>query len=198
VAIAPPFDADRVAFYEAHGWRAYYDRDWPRLLRLIVGLCQEQFHIPFPQSLRAAYFVTRASIAWVPADHDEARVQYFYQRFYEIARRYSGLTFDPAVVAALELRYNDVHRRLSGQPDKTEFIQVMTELHSAIFSIAVEAARLSAEERVLANNTVDEITSERSPDPEADWEALEAHLRACYRSIAEAVAAQTDATSAPV
>jgi hypothetical protein len=36
------FDADQVADYETAGWRAYYDREWPRLLRLTVALCQEQ------------------------------------------------------------------------------------------------------------------------------------------------------------
>ena len=90
------FDPDRVAYAEAHGWRAYYDRDWLTLLRLIVELCQSQFRIPFPVSLLAAYYATRASIAWVPLDHDEAKVQAFYEKFYRLARRYSGLSFDPA------------------------------------------------------------------------------------------------------
>lgn len=176
-------NADRVAHFEANGWRAYYDHAWLRLLRLIVSLCQEQFHIPFPLSLLAAYYVTRASAAWAPIDHDERKVRMFYEQFYRMARRYSGLKFDPARVAALELAYNDVHRKLSGKPDKAEFIRVMTELHSAIFGLTPEQARESAELRVLANNTVDLITSKTSTDPEADWGKLEDYLRQCYRSI---------------
>jgi hypothetical protein len=181
------FNADRVAHFEATGWRAYYDRQWLRLLRLILSLCQEQFHIPFPVSVLAAYYVVRASAAWAPVDHDEVKVRAFYTRFYRLARRYSGLKFDPEQVGALELRYNDVHRKLVGQPDKAEFIQVMTELHSALFGIAPEAARESAELRVLANNTVDLITGHTSTDPEADWRKLEDYLRQCYRSIGRAV-----------
>ncbi len=177
------FNPDRVAHFEAAGWRAYYDRHWLKLLRLIVSLCQEQFRIPFPVSLRAAYFVTRASIAWVPVDHDETIVREFYEKFYRIAQRYSGLTFDPAKAGALELQYNDIHRRLSGQPDKTEFIAAMIELHSTLFGLTPEQARPSAELRVLANNTVDLITSKTSHDPEADWAKLEDYLRQCYRSI---------------
>ena len=65
------FDPERVAYFEANGWRAYYDRKWLKMLRLIVGLCQEQFRIPFPISLLGAYYTTRASLAWVPVDHDE-------------------------------------------------------------------------------------------------------------------------------
>ncbi len=174
---------ERVAYFEATGWRAYYDRQWFKLLRLVVGLCQEEFHIPFPMSLLAAYYVTRASIAWAPVDHDERVVQQFYEKFYRLARRYSGLQFDAARVAALELQYNDVHRRLSGKPDKTEFIETMTQLHSAIFGISPGQARESAELRVLANNTVDLITSKTSADPESDWAKLEDYLRQCYRSI---------------
>ena len=178
------FNPERVAYFEANGWRAYYDRHWLTLLRLLVALCQEQFHIPFPVSLQAAYYVTRASIAWAPRDHDENVVLRYYRKFYRLARRYSGLTFDPDVVGMLELQYNDVHRRLSGKPDKTEFIATMIALHSALFGIAPDAARISAEQRVQANNTVDLISSKTSSDPAADWQKVEEHLRACYRSIA--------------
>lgn len=186
------FNPDRVAHFEATGWRAYYDHRWLKLLRLIVALCQEQFRIPFPVSLLAAYYVTRASAAWVPVDHDVEKVKAYYTRFYRLARRYSGLKFDPKNVGALELEYNDVHRRLSGKPDKTEFIETMTQLHSAIFGITPEQARESAELRVLANNTVDLITSKTSTDPEADWLKLEDYLRQRYRSIGKAVQETAD------
>ncbi len=185
------FNPERVAYFEAHGWRAYYDRQWVMLLRLIVGLCQEQFGIPFPVSLLAAYDVTRASAAWAPVEHDERVVEHYYERFYRLARRYSGLRFDPVRAATFELRYNDIHRRLVGQEDKTEFIAAMVDLHSTLFGITPEQARESAELRVLANNTVDLITSKRSTDVEGDWRKLEAYLRDCYRSIArERAAAQ--------
>ncbi len=177
------FNPDQVAHYEATGWRAYYDREWFKLLRLVVSLCQEQFRIPFPMSLVAAYYVTRASVAWAPVDHDIKVVNAYYEKFYRLARRYSGLNFDPVQVAALETEYNDVHRRLSGQPDKTEFIATMVKLHSATFGLTPDAARESAELRVLANNTVDLITSKTSTDVEGDWKKLEDYLRQCYRSI---------------
>lgn len=177
------FNADRVAYFEATGWRAYYDKSWFLLLRLVISLCQEQFRIPFPMSLLAAYYVVRASVAWKPVDHDEKKVRFFYTKFYELAQRYSGLKFDPVRVGELELAYNDVHRRLVGKPDKTEFIETMTNLHSAIFGISREQARESAELRVLANNTVDLITGKTSTDPEADWKRLEGYLQQCYHSL---------------
>src|SRR5690242_18298148 len=44
MAQASLYDAKKVAYYEVEGWKAYYDRDWLRLLRLIVSLAQAQFH----------------------------------------------------------------------------------------------------------------------------------------------------------
>ncbi|MGE0059771.1 MAG: hypothetical protein AB7T32_17460, partial [Dehalococcoidia bacterium] len=81
-----PFDPDRVAYFETEGWRAYYDRKWPRLLRLLVTMSHEQFLIPWPQAVAGAYYVTRASVAWVPVDHDDAKVLRFYEAFYGLAR----------------------------------------------------------------------------------------------------------------
>ncbi len=179
------FNPERLAYYEAAGWRAYYEHDWIKLLRLLVGICQEQFRIPFPTSLLAAYYMTRASAAWVATDHDAQKVRTLHEKFYQIARRYSCLDFDPARAAELEEHYWDVHRRLAmaKQDDKTEFIETMTDLHSVIFGISREQARESAALRVLANNTVDLITSKTSTDPESDWAKLEDYLRQCYRSI---------------
>ena len=177
------FNPDRVAYFEAAGWRAYYDRQWLKMLRLIVGLCQEEFRIPFPTSLLAAYYTTRASLAWVPVNHDERKVLRYLEKFYRVARRYAHLTYDPKQVAVLELHYFDVHRRLSGKPGKDEFLQTLVDLHSAIFGLAPEQARESAEWRLLAANTVDLITSNESADIEGDWAKLEEYLRQCYRSI---------------
>ena len=183
MAVTFGFNPDRVAYFEAVGWRAYYDRKWLRMLRLIVGLCQEQFHIPFPRSLQAAYYTTRASLAWVPVDHDERKVLTLLEKFYRIARRYSSLKYDPARVAVLELQYFDVHRRLTGDPEKGEFLHALIDLHSAIFDLSPAQAKESAEWRLLAANTVDLITSHTSADIEGDWAKLEEYLRQCYRSI---------------
>lgn len=177
------FQPDRVAYYEAAGWRAYYDRSWLKLLRLIVELCQQQFRIPFPMALIASYYIVRASVAWAPLNHDESVVTAYYAKFYRIARRYSGVIFDPDRAGLLEMRYNDDHRRLVGQPDKSAFIQTMVELHSELFGITADQARESAELRVDACNAVDRITSKMSTDVEADWALTEDYLRQCYRSL---------------
>lgn len=175
----------RVAFFEAAGWKAYYDHKWVKMLRLLVLLCQEQFHIPFPQSLAAAYYSTRASLAWVPVEHDVHKVQRYLERFYGVAHRYSGLHYDVKQVAALELEYFDVHRRLAGNVEKEELLQTFIALHSALFGLTPEQARESAEWRLLAANTVDLITSKTSADVKGDWSKLEVYLQNAYTSIVQ-------------
>ncbi|GAC1565374.1 MAG: hypothetical protein NVS3B14_02870 [Ktedonobacteraceae bacterium] len=183
MAKAFTMDPERVAYFEAAGWRAYYDRKWLKMVRLIVGLCREQFHIPFPMSLFAAYYTARASAAWVPVDHDERKVLAYLRKFYRVVRRYSGLQFDARRVAALELCYFEVHRRLSGQPEKEEFLLALVDLHCALFGLTPEQARESARWRLFAATTVDLITSNTSTDIKGDWAKLEEDLRCCYRSI---------------
>lgn len=177
------FDADGIAHFEAAGWRAYYDREWPKLLRMTVAMCQAQFGIPFPLSLKAAYHIVRASVAWVPVDHDEATVFDQLAAFYTLAARYSPLEFDPLRVAEWEFRYFEVHRRLSGQPEKAELVETLAQLHGAIFGLTPAEARESAEWRVLAMNRVDTITAGTSADVAGDWARLEEELRRCYRAI---------------
>lgn len=182
------YDAKKVAYYEVEGWKAYYDRNWLRLLRLITTLTQAQFHIPFPKSWVAAYFITRASVAFAPKEHDEAVVRGYLEKFYRLSQHYSGLDFDPDKAAELETEYWEVHRRLSGKPDKTEFIETMTKLHAAIFDLTLDEARESGELRVEANNVLDTITGNTSTDVEGDWLRCADLLDRCYRSIERAKA----------
>lgn len=68
---------------------------------VVLTLCQAQFHIPFPMSVAAAYYATRASQAWAPLNHDLRAVEAWYVGFYRLAQRYGSLRFDPEQVAAL-------------------------------------------------------------------------------------------------
>lgn len=181
------FDPERVAHFEVEGWKAYYDRAWLRLLRLVVMLVQEQFHIPFPVSLLAAYYVIRASVAWVPKEHSETAVLTNLAAFYRLVRRCSGLNFNPRQVAALEARYWDDHRRLVGQADKSAFIKTLTDLHAALFGLSTEQAAPSGLLRVEANNLLDTITTHTSPNPAADWLRCEELLRQAYRSLRDQI-----------
>ena len=187
------FDPDRIARYEVAGWRAYYDRRWLRLLRLTLALCQEQFGIPFPRSLAAAYQIVRASITWVPVDHDLARVAAHLTRFYALAARHTPLVFDPAEAARAEAAYWDVNRRLSGDRDDPALLATLVALHGAIFGLTPKEAAESAGWRHRALIALDWITGGRDADSDANWDAIEADLRRCYGAIGRQLTAKRDA-----
>lgn len=179
------FDPDRIARYEVAGWRAYYDRRWPALLQLTVAICQEQFRIPFPLSLAAAYQIVRASVAWVPIDHDLDRVRAALVRFYTLAARYAPLDFAPERVAAAEMRYWTINRELAGGRDEPRLHDALARLHDALFDLGDAAARESATWRVRALVALDRITGGTTRDAEADWREAEAALRRCYQIIGQ-------------
>ncbi|MDQ3928167.1 MAG: hypothetical protein M3328_03355 [Chloroflexota bacterium] len=183
----PTFDPDRLAHLEVAGFRAYYDRKWLRCFRLLAQLAHEQFHLSLPRAIQAAYYITRASIAWAPVDHDTRKVRLYIRKFYRVAVKHGKtFDFDPDTVARLEYIYWDEHRKLSGRPqsEKAPLIQSLTDLHAAIFNLTPEAALPSAIDRARCTDTVDEITGHRSTDIEADWRIAEDYLRTAYRSIA--------------
>lgn len=184
------FDPDKVAYYEKAGWEAYYDRKWPRAFWLMVQLNREQFAMSLPLALAAALDVVRASIAFAPLDNDVARAQRFITRFYEKAARRIKFKANPKTVAALEMDYWVVHRRLAvargrNPADGTldPLIASLDSLHTALFDASASAIRVSAEERALAAEAVDRITGKRSTTIAADWLLVEEHLRRAYRAV---------------
>jgi hypothetical protein len=184
------FEPDRVAYLEVAGWRAYYDRKWVLCFRLLAQLAREQFHLSRLRALQAAYYITRASVAWAPVEHDTRVVRRYIRKFYRQIRQYGrGFTFDPTEVARLEFVYWDVHRRLSSELDerRAPLVDSLAKLHAALFGIAPEAAYESGLERSRSTTHVDSVTGKRSTDIEADWQAAEEHLRLAYRSLEQAV-----------
>ena len=186
------FEPNRIAHYEVAGWRAYYDRRWPRLLRLTLVLCQEQFGIPFPRSVAAAYHIVRASIAWVPVEHDLARVTAHLTRFYALAARYAPLDFDPAAAARVEVVYWALNRSLSGDRDDPTLLAALVDLHGAIFGITAAEAAESARCRHRALIALDRITDGRDADSDANWGAIEAELQCCYGAVGRQLTAKQD------
>ncbi|MEP7189659.1 MAG: hypothetical protein ABI901_10770 [Roseiflexaceae bacterium] len=183
------FDPNAIAYYETEGWRAYYDRNWLRAFGLMVHLSDSQFHIPFPRSFLAVYHIIRASVVFVPRDHDLNVVRQHLVRFYCIAADANRGAFDPHTVADLELRYWEIHRELAAMPDsnKDSLLERVAALHAALFGRTPAELWASAVSRVAAANAVDQITSRRSSDPAADWELVESSLRRAYQQVKSAI-----------
>lgn len=189
------FDSDKVAYYEKAGWEAYYDHAWLRALRLMVQLNREQFAMPLLTAIAAALDTVRASIAFAPLDNDVAKAQHFITRFYEKAAQRIKFRADARTVAALEMDYWVVHRRLAlarikdpSDDSLDPLIRSIENLHSALFEAPAPAIRSSAVLRARAAEAVDRITGKRSADVAADWRLVEDLLQQAYRVVQPAVA----------
>lgn len=187
----PPFDPERVAYLEAAGWRAYYDRNWPAVFGLMVQMNREQFRMSLPTAISAAVDIVRASIAFAPIDNDVPAATGHLRRFYDKARRSRGLQADAPTLAALEMDYWIVHRRLALERkqapnhagDIAPMAASLARLHAALFVATPEAIRRSAELRAQAAVAVDRITGGYSTDVADDWRKVEESLREAYRSL---------------
>lgn len=187
------FDPDSVAHLEAAGWRAYYDRNWLRVFGLMVQMNREQFRMSLPTAIAAAVDIVRASIAFAPVDNDVPAATDHLQAFYNKARRSLGLPADARTLAALEMDYWVVHRRLANERkqapghdgDIEPMVESLARLHGALFTAPPEAIRRSAELRAQAAVAVDRITGGYSNNVAEDWRLVEESLRQAYRALAQ-------------
>ena len=184
-------DPNRVAYLEKAGWEAYYDRDWPRVLTLMVQMNRTQFCMSWLDAGLAALDIVRAAAAFAPVDNDIAAATQHLTRFYARARTSAGLQTDAATLAALEMDYWIVHRELAvarkaapGHAGDIEpMVDALAKLHAALFAVPDAAIRRSAVARAQAAATVDRITGGYSTDIAADWLLIEQELRAAYRAV---------------
>jgi hypothetical protein len=189
---SPQFDPDKVAYFEAAGWKAYYARKWGRAFGLMVQLNREQFRMPLLTALAAAVDIVRASIAFAPLENNDApKAKENILRYYAKARRTVGIAADAQTLADLEMDYWIVHRNLALERKKDHalnntgpMVDSLDRLHAALFQVPAAAVRTSAEQRALAAVAVDRITGGYSKDVAADWREVEDHLRQAYRALA--------------
>jgi hypothetical protein len=195
-------DPDEVSFCEAAGWAAYYQRDWPRVLWLMVRLNRAQFGMGLVDAIAAALDTVRAAVAFAPAANDLAATRSHLTRYFARARRSAGIGASAATLADRELDYWVVHRELANRrkanradDDLTPLVDALARLHAAVFDSTPERMRVSAALRALAAARVDRITGGYSDDVDADWEQIVELLRDAYRA-AQAVDRRSTAAGA--
>ena len=198
------FAPDRLARLETESWRAYYDRRWPAMARVLVAAHREQFDLSPAGALLATISASRAAIAFAPlegSDVDAARRHLL--AYYRRVRAALGTAAGAATLAERELDYWVVHRRLAiarkANPpaerrptadtlrDTEPMVTAFARHHAAHFDSTDEIMRPSAEWRALAAVAVDRISGGYSAGVAADWALVESHLQQTYRAIAAVI-----------
>ena len=207
----PGFNPERVARLETDAWRAYYDRRWLRMARVLVAAHREQFGMRRPGALLATLASSRAAIAFAPLDRsDPDKSRRLLVPYYRRVRGALGCAASPEMLAEREIDYWVVHRRLALQrqanpaasaPDSLDdmgpLVVSFARLHAALFDSTPEAMRPSAEQRALAAKAVDRITGNYATNIPADWQRVEVRLTRTYQAIA-AVVGQAGAPAPPL
>ncbi|BCX05244.1 MAG: hypothetical protein KatS3mg053_3182 [Candidatus Roseilinea sp.] len=185
------FDPDKVARYEMQSWVAYYQRDWPALLRHLLALIRETFGLSLFQAIKAAYLATRAQVAFAPfPDNDVLLAEAYQRRFYELIKSAQGdrEQFDPAEVARLDVRWWVIHRRHFGEPENEPLVDAIAALYAASYGVAeadvCEAAYYRAQAMIHSDRWVKE-----SRDPnDRRLSQVETELAKGYAALRRAVA----------
>jgi hypothetical protein len=183
------FDPRKVAHYEVANYVAYYQKAWPRLLSLTVGLVQEAFGLPLLRAIEGAYLVARAEIAAAPfPNNDIPRAEAYMSRFYAMLKRiYPAEQFDPAEAARLDVQWWVVHRELFANPENDRLTDALTDLWAYAYQVPRERILPAAKARADAILISDRwVRGSKDPaDPVLKEE--EAVMTRAYALLREAV-----------
>ena len=187
------FDPRKVAHYEVANYVAYYQKDWPTLLRCTVGLVKAAFGLPLLRAMQGAYLVARAEIAAAPfPNNDIPKAEAYMRRFYVMLKRvYPAEQFDPAQAARLDVKWWVVHRELFANPENGPLINALTDLWAYAYQTPREgvmpAARARADAILISDRWV--RGSKNSADPVLQEE--ERIMTQAYELLREVVAVET-------
>lgn len=201
------FDPDRLAELEVGMWKAYYDKQrWP-LFRLLVTMLHEQYHYSWQKAVVAGYHLAKAAATFGDASGDDVddhrrpgkraladRVLPDLEAGYEIARDWTGASFDPAAVARAELSWWTARRDPAsgtGAAKNRVVAERMTELYALLYEVPAARVAEAAQLRVEAADLRDRGADAHGLDGDkrgVDWQGVSYLLRQSYRSLHDAVA----------
>ena len=184
------FDPRRIGALECAAWVAYYRRDWWTLLRASLGLTRRMFGLPWPLTLRGAWYILRGNQLWAPnPDNDPDGARRVMAKFYALVARYHGETLDPVRAAELEVEWWRVHRahQYGEDPDRTPLVDALAALYAYTYGVDPAAVRLAAEQRALAMDISDAWVRDGRRPGDAALAGERAALVRSYAALLSAV-----------
>lgn len=181
-------DARKLAYYEKENYVAYYEKDWPKLLRMSVGMVKEAFGLSWLQAIYGAYLVARAEIAFAPfPDNDVPRAIAYVRRFYQFIKNVHREDFDVEQAAQLEVNWWGVHRKLFGNKENQELVDALTCLYEEIYGAELEKFREAAYQRAMGMLYSDLWVNEGKPANSPLLAKEEEALYQGYKALKEAI-----------
>ena len=187
-----PRDFDPVALgnAETDAWAAYYRREWAPFLKSAVAMVRLGFGMPWPRTIRGAWFVLRANQVWAPyPDNDPPQARAFMRRFYALVARDGVLRLDPAEAAAREVQWWRVHRVHQREEELSEddLTASLVNLYSYVYDEPPDTVREAAHHRVVAMRHSDAWVEAGCEVDDPLLAAERAELIASYTALRKAV-----------
>ena len=144
------FDPQKVAHYEKENYVAYYQKDWPKLLRVSVAMIKESFALSWLQAIYGAYLIARAEIAFAPfPNNDIPLTEAFVRQFYHFIKKVHREGFDVERATKLEVNWWSIHRRLFGNAENQELVDAINRLYEEIYGEKLENFKEAAFHRAM-------------------------------------------------
>jgi hypothetical protein len=173
------FEPVALGKLEAATWRAYYHKEWLRLLALSINLTHTAFNMPWPQTLYGSRLVAQALRAWSSHPADAQAAEYNMRRFYDVLARTHHLDIDPQQAAHLEVDWWRIHRHCaSNSSDYDPISYGIAKTYSHVYQTPQPPLQAAAQERTEAMR----INDQQGPTPEVTM-----HLVSSYRELHNAV-----------
>ena len=176
------FDPIKVANIELRMWQTYYRGNFLKLTWLLYVLIKTQFGTGIIKSMLAAYHSSRAAIIYRKKTSSDSRVKLELKKLYTILKNSSRTSFDPNLVAGLELEWWDVHRNRHTSKDLE---RALSDEMSELYGVDKESLEGYAESRAIAMRIRKQ--SMINGDLQPDWQAIERYLIVSFKQLDAAV-----------
>jgi len=174
------FDPYRLADLELQMWQAYYDRDTPRLFRLLVATMREQYDLSWLHATSTAFDLAQAASTFAELQSDYQSVLPDLEAAYTTVRDSVDAGFDPAEVARAELAWW-VARRIEGKNSPQQVGALIAEEYALLYAVqpsrVLRAAVLRAEAAALRDRQADN----------PDWTGIATMLVGSYSELYSAL-----------
>ncbi|HEX2806966.1 MAG TPA: hypothetical protein VHN80_12435 [Kineosporiaceae bacterium] len=185
------FDPVRLAAHECDAWVGYYRRDWRLVLSAAVGMVRVGFGLPWPGTLRGAWYVLRANQAWAPyPDNDPARARRLMARFYRLVADTHAPALDPVEAARLEVDWWHEHRILQRertQDDETRLVAALARLYAYVYGCGTAEVFEAAYHRAVAMRISDAWVADGCDPADPRVRQERAELVRSYACLLDAV-----------